>query len=199
MKLVSKNGKEVAQKMTENSGPPAKPKLGAPVKRGGWVQTERAAHEAWANLILRKPTAAAVLHKLVANMGSKNAVVISQHTLAAMVGVTDRTIRTAIADLVAGRWIQVVKLGKGRECAYVVNSRVAWGESREGLRLSVFDAAIVADWADQEDPLLGSGDLRRIPVLYPGEQQLPAGDGEPPPSQTCLDGMEPDLPALSEE
>ena len=36
--------------------------------------------------------------------GRKNAVVISQKTLAKMLGVTDRTVRSAIADLVAQRW-----------------------------------------------------------------------------------------------
>lgn len=183
--------------MKDSSAPPAAPPaVGKAVKTTGWVQTERSAHEAWAHLILRKPTAAAVLHKLVAHMGDRNAVVISQYTLAKMVGVSDRTIRTAIADLVAGRWIQVVRLGRGRECAYVVNSRVAWSDRRDKMRLAIFDASIVADWEDQDETLLGSGDLRRIPVLYPGEQQLPAGDGEPPPSQTCLDGLEPDLPTI---
>ena len=175
-------------------------KIGSPPTPRGWVQTEREAHEAWAKLIARRPRAAEVLHYLVAHMGPRNAVVISQKTLAKMTGRSVETIKRAIRDLVAERWIETVKLnGPGTVNAYVVNSRVAWAESREKLRLAVFSAAIVADWADQEAPLLGSGDLRRIPVLYPGEQQLPAGDGEPPPSQTCLDGMEPDLPALRKE
>jgi hypothetical protein len=37
-------------------------------------------------------------------------------------------------------------------------------------------------------------ELRRIPVLFPGEQQLPTGDGLPPPSQPSIPGLEPDLP-----
>jgi hypothetical protein len=55
---------------------------------------------------------------------------------------------------------------------------------------------VVADFDDQDEALLGHDELRRIPTLYPGEQQLPAGPGEPPPSQTILDGMEPDLPFI---
>jgi hypothetical protein len=174
-------------------------KIGAPAapKYGQWVQTERKAHEAWANLLTRKPRAGILLHILVAHMGHQNAVVISQKTLAKLMNVTDRTVRTAVSDLVAERWIQVLKLnGPGSVSAYVVNDRVAWGQPRGELVLSVFSAAVVADKADQDPATMDSTGLRRIPILYPGEQQLPAGLGEPPPSQTILDGMEPDLPFL---
>ena len=165
-----------------------------------WVQTERAAHEAWAGLIARKPRAAMLLHHFVALMGEKNAVVISQKTLAKMLGVTDRTVRSAVADLVAERWVSVVKLnGPGTVAAYVVNDRVAWGERRDKLPLSVFSAAVVADRSDQDEALLGHGDLRRIPSLYPGELQLPTGPGAEPPSQPALDGLEPDLPHTDPE
>ena len=98
--------------------------------RKAWVQTERAAHEAWAGLIARKPRAAMLLHHFVALMGERNAVVISQKTLAKMLGVTDRTVRSAITDLVAERWVSVVKLnGPGTVSAYVVNDRVAWASA----------------------------------------------------------------------
>ena len=168
--------------------------------RKTWVQTERAAHEAWAGLSARKPRAAQLLHHFVAVMGERNAVVISQKTLAKMLGVTDRTVRSAIADLVAERWISVVKLnGPGTVSAYVVNDRVAWGERRDNLPLSVFSATVVADQEDQDGALLGHGELRRIPSLYPGEMQLPSGPGQEPPSQPNLDGMEPDLPHIDPE
>lgn len=168
--------------------------------RKTWVQTERAAHEAWAGLIAKKPRAAMLLHHFVALMGDKNAVVISQKTLAKMLGVTDRTVRSAITDLVAGRWISVVKLnGPGTVAAYVVNDRVAWGERRNKLPLSVFSAIVVADQEDQDEALLGHGELRRIPSLYPGESQLPSGPGAEPPSQPNLGGLEPDLPHIDRE
>lgn len=177
----------------------APPEIGTPVKHkdGSWVQVERKAGEAWAKLCIKKPSAAACLHHLVANMGHQNAVVISQKVLAKLIGVSDRTVRTAISDLVADRWISVVKLnGPGTVSAYVVNDRVAWGQSRGQLWLSTFSATIVADREDQSDSLLGHADLRRIPTLYPGERQLHAGPGEPPPSQPLLDGLEPDLPSI---
>lgn len=172
--------------------------IGVPAKNkpGHWVQTERKAHEAWANLIARKPRAAQLLHHLVAQMGHQNAVVVSQKILAQLMGVTDRTVRTAIADLVLENWVQVVRIGKGKEAAYVVNDRVAWGQARDQLRLSTFSATVIADLDDQSHGTLDHPDLRRIPTLYPGERQLPSGAGLAPPSQPALDGLEPDLPAL---
>ena len=172
-------------------GTPANP------KPGQWVQTERKAHEAWANLIARKPRAAILLHHLVAQMGHQNAVVVSQKTLAKLVRCSLRTVQYAISDLVSERWIQVVKLnGPGTVSAYVVNDRVAWGQPRGELVLSVFSATVVADQDDQDPATMDSADLRRIPTLYPGEQQMPSGPHEDPPSQPCLPDMEPDLPFL---
>lgn len=166
-------------------------------KPGQWVQTERKAHEAWARLISRKPRAAELLHHLVAQMGDQNAVVIPQKVLAQLMGRSLPTVERAVRDLVAERWIQVVRLGKGKEAAYVVNDRVAWGQPRDQLRLSVFSATVVADLEDQDTTSLDHAELRRIPTLFPGERQLPSGDGEPPPSQPSLDGLEHDLPARS--
>lgn len=177
----------------------APPDIGTPVVpgRAAWVQTDRQAHEAWAHLIARKPRAAMLLHHLVAHMGRQNAVVISQKTLGRLMGLHERTVRRAVEDLVAERWIQVVRLnGPGTVAAYVVNSAVAWGQPRDQLHLSAFSAVVVADAEDQEPAALAHADLRRIPTLYPGEQQLPCGPGTDPPSQPSMDGLEPDLPAL---
>ncbi|WP_323032629.1 hypothetical protein [Paracoccus sp. (in: a-proteobacteria)] len=141
-------------------------------KPGQWVQTERKAHEAWARLIARKPRAAELLHHLVAQMGNQNAVVIPQTVLAKLMGRSVDTVQRAVKDLVAERWVSVVRLGKGKELAYIVNYLVAWGQPRDQLRLSVFSATAAADYDDQDAALLGHGDLRRIPTLDPGEQQL---------------------------
>ena len=96
--------------------------------------------------------------------------------------------------------MQVVRLnGPGTVSAYVVNSAVAWGQPRDKLHLAAFTAAVVADAADQEAITLEHRDLRKIPMLYPGERQLPTGPGEDPPSQPAIEGMEPDLPSLQAE
>lgn len=172
-------------------------KIGRELQRAGWVQTERKAHEVWAKFTLQKPTASALMHYMCAYMGDQNALVISQAVLAKRLGVSTRTVATAISDLAASQWIQVVHLGKGKECAYVVNDRVAWDKPRGKLNLSLFSAQVVAD-ADDQDELEGP-DLKRIPVLFPGERQLPTGPGEDPPSQPALEGMETDLPHIDQQ
>lgn len=175
----------------------APPDMGQTSYRPGhWVQTERAAHEAWARFCLQNRTAAAVLHVLVANMGHQNAVVVPQKVLASITGLHPRTIGRAILALAKDRWIQVVRIGRGKEAAYVVNDRVAWGQARGQLgKLSLFSAAVIVDAADQTPATLDQTPLRKLAVLLPGERQLPAGPGEPPPSQPIFEGMEPDLPA----
>lgn len=161
-----------------------------------WVQTERAAHEAWAQLVRTNGRAAALLHVLVANMDSQAAVVASRATLAQLVGYSEATVKRAVADLRADRWIEVVQLGgKGGVNAYVVNSRVAWADSRDKLGRAVFRATVVTTKGEQTEGVETSS-LRQIPTLYPGERQLPSGPGEYPPSQPTLDGMEPDLPSV---
>ena len=172
-------------------------KIGRELQKAGWVQTERKAHEVWAKFTLQKPTASALMHYMCAYMGDQNALVISQAVLAKRLGVSTRTVATAISDLAASQWIQVVRLGKGKECAYVVNDRVAWDKPRSKLNLSLFSAQVVAD-ADDQDELEGP-DLKRIPVLFPGERQLPTGPGEDPPSQPALEGMETDLPHIDQQ
>jgi len=166
--------------------------VGRELRKVGWVQTDKKAHEAWARFTLTKPTASALLHYMCAFMADQNALVISQAILAKKLGVSPRTISTAIADLAGAQWIQIVRLGKGKECAYVINDRVAWDKPRNKLNLSLFSANVVADADDQTE--LEGPSLRRIPVLFAGEHQLPTGEGEPPPSQPCIEGLEPDLP-----
>lgn len=137
------------------------------------------------------------MHHLVAQMGAQNAVVVSQKTLAKLMDCSLRTTQYAIADLSAERWIQVVKMnGPGSVAAYVVNDRVAWGQKRDQLYLSTFSATVVADREDQTEEALESSDLRRIPLVYPGERQLPTGPGEDPPSQPSIPDMELDLPSI---
>lgn len=164
------------------------------LEKGQWVQTEKKAHEAWAHFCIKKPSASGLLHYMCAFMGEQNALVISQLLLSKKLGVSTKTISTAIKDLAAGNWIQVVSIGKGKECAYVVNDRVAWDKPRDKLSLSIFSATVVSDAAEQAE--LDGPPLRRIPVLFPGERQLPTGPGEEPPSQPSIPGMEPDLPSI---
>lgn len=186
--------KEVSMNEKQFAPPKA---IGRDLQKSGWVQTDKKAHEAWARFTLLKPTASALLHYMCAFMQDQNALVVSQVVLSKRLGVSPRTISTAIADLSAHQWIQVVRLGKGKECAYVVNDRVAWDQPRDKLCLSLFSASVVADLDDQDE--LDGPPLKRIPVLFPGERQLPTGPGEEPPSQPSIEGLEPDLPSIQEK
>jgi hypothetical protein len=167
-------------------------------KQVTWVQTERATHEAWGRLTTRSPRAAAMAHYLVAHMERTGAVVASYATLSKITGMSVATVRRAIDDLKADRWIEVVQIGgKGGANAFVINSRVAWAMGRDKLHMAAFTARVIADAEEQSQ--LDDTPLRRIPTLRPGELQLPTGPGEDPPSQPSIPGMEPDLPALSEQ
>ena len=170
------------------------------VARGTWVQTERAAHEAWAGLIGRKPKAAQLLHLLVANMGRNGAVVTSQATLATLMGVSVNTVKRSLTVLGAENWVDIVRVGseRGGVNAYVVNRRDAWADKRSNQRYAAFDARILVSTDEQDASTIAVDrpNLRQLPSLSPGDLQLPAGDGLKPPNQPSIDGLEPDLPSL---
>lgn len=167
-----------------------------PDPRGTWVQTERAGHEAWAQLIAQAPRAAQLLHVLVANMDKSGALIASQATLAKLTGVSTATTKRALQVLIEHHWIQTIRLGgdRGGALAYVVNSRIAWADKRENLQFARFNARVLISNEDQQD--LGGDPLKQIPSVAPGEIQLPAGEGMSPPVQETIDGMMPDLPSL---
>lgn len=163
-----------------------------------WVQTERRAHEAWAALLRSSPRAAELMHLLVARMGQHNAVVVSQGALAKMMGRNRRTVQRALETLVEGNWVRALQIGdRGTVNAYVINDQVAWRGKREGLRHSLFSACVVVSEEEQASGVLErlSEPLQPLPSLFPGERQLPSGEGLAPPAEPDLPGMEPDLPA----
>jgi len=169
---------------------------------GSWVQTERAAHERWAKLAVTNPRASALLHVLLARMGRHNALVVSQKVLARMAECAPRTVQRSLEVLSRHNWIEVRQIGdSGTVNAYIVNARVAWSGKRDGIRYSLFEAAVLVSDAEQpdKDEIGALPPLEHIPQLFPGEQQLPTGDGLPPPSEPALPGLELDLPALSAE
>ena len=184
--------------MTQQQEQPTLPASRQP--RGTWIQTERAAHEAWAALIRKSPLAAQVMPVLTARVGEHNAVVVSQGTLASLTGASRRGVQNALKVLTDDRWIELRQIGeRGTVNAHIINDRIAWSGPRDGIRYSLFSAAVIL--SDQEQPdraELGQQEpLRRTPSLLPGEAQLPAGPGLDPPSQPFLGGMEPDLPATA--
>lgn len=138
------------------------------------------------------------MHILTARVGDHNAVVISQATLAKLAKASDRTIQRALSVLASENWIEIRQIGgRGNVNAYVINDRVAWSGPRDGIRYSLFSAAVVLSDDEQpdRDKLEALPRLRQLPRVYPGEAQLPSGDGLPPPSAPQLPGLETDLPS----
>lgn len=168
--------------------------------KGTWVQTELAAHEQWAKLAISHPRASSLLHVLLANIGRANAIVVSHKALAKLAGCSVSTLKRSIEVLKEQNWIEVRQVGQtGTANAYVINDRVAWYGNREGMRYSLFSATVLvaADEQPDKEELGNQTPLHHIPELFPGERQLPAGDGLPPPSQPFLPEMTPDLPSTS--
>jgi hypothetical protein len=173
----------------------------APLKH--WVQTERATHEEWGKLIAKSPLAARILHTFAARVGDHNAVVISQPTLARILGASENGVRKALKILERGNWIEVRQIGpSSTNAAYVLNDRVVWWQARDRLRVSLFSAVVIANAEEQrdqdslDDP--HNPPLKRLPAITdPLEAQLPTGDGLAPPSQPYFQGLEPDLPAIN--
>lgn len=141
------------------------------------------------------------MHILTARIGEHNAVVVSQKTLAKLMKCSRRTVQRAVDVLVQDRWIELRRIGEnGTVNAHIINDRVAWSGKRDGIRYSLFSAAVIVSDAEQpdRDDIGHQEPLRKLPSLFRGEAQLPTGDGLPPPSQPFLAGMEPDLPATTE-
>lgn len=163
------------------------------------MQTERAAHEKWAKLSVSHPRASALLHVMVAKMGRHNALIISLPNLARLALMSRSTLIRALSVLREQNWVEVRQIGaNGTTNAYIINDRVAWTGARDGIRYSMFSAAVILSDNEQPDQAeLGQQHaLTHVPALYPGERQLPTGKGLPPPSEPALPGFEPDLPAL---
>lgn len=165
---------------------------------GTWVQIDRAALERWGRLTGAHPRASQLLQVMVSNMGRHNALVTSQATLANLLGCSVRTIQRNIDILIEHKWIEVRQVGpSGNGAAYIVNSRVAWSGKRNGIRYALFEAAVLVSDTEQpdRDEIGMQPPLEAVPLMLPGELQLPTGDGLPPPSQPAIPGLEPDLPA----
>lgn len=167
---------------------PAKP----PVPRAptAFVQIERSALLPWERLIASDAVAARLMMRLMAKMNRRNAIVISQATLAKMLAVNVRTVRRSLRVLRETQWLQQVKIGN--MAVLVVSHAVAWSDSRE-LRgkFSVFDALIVADAAEQDALTLAmTGPLNTVPFVVPPEVALVHEDSTVAGQQT-LPGFHP--------
>ena len=173
-----------------------RPNLPSKTRKGHFVQTDRAAHEAWARLGIKHPAASALLHVLAANVGDQNAIVASHKILARLMGASASTVKRALNTLSEGNWIEVHQIGaSGTVNAYVLNSRVAWTEGRDRLRYARLKAEVLLAEDEQGAGALDAPKAALYSLPRIGEIQIPSGNGLPPPSSPALPGMEPDLPA----
>lgn len=137
-------------------------------KRGqpnqGWAQTDLKAHDQMWRLGLASPTALPLLHYMIAQMRRTATVyVASAATLAGELGVSERTIQSAVKALKQFDFVQILKSGNTN--VYVVNSEVAWRGQR-GMRTALVPAMIHLTEREQDSPIetLQEEAKRLIPV-----------------------------------
>jgi len=173
----------------ENSNERRQPGRAIERTHATFSQTELVAHEAWAHFTLESPPAAALVHLLCRLAGDDDTVVAAQRVLATRLGVSQQTIGRALKTAAAANYIEIIRLGATATgaCAYRLNSRVHWTRNSDGKGGAAFRAVVLASAEDQ--PVIESTPLRRVPVIRPGEIPLVVGPGMPPPSQPGLDGL----------
>lgn len=163
-----------------------------------FTQSELLVHEEWAHFTIASPNASALVHLLIRLAGRDDAVVASQRTLAARLGVSPQTVMRAVKAAEEAGYVEVVRLGATSTgaCAYRLNSRVHWTKERNTPEyFSSFKATVVASSSEQVvAPELPKSELRKVPVIRSGEIAIANGEGKEPPSQPQLDGIP--LPAV---
>lgn len=158
-------------------------------KSQGWLQSDKAAHQAMWKLGIKHPMALSVLHFMVSKLSrGTNGVVISAAALAKQMGIAPRTVQNTIAVLRDCKFVQVLKSGNVN--VYIINSRVAW-QGERGMRHASFNAQILVDESEQAQPvdelIEQANELMHVPVMHFNEEiQLDAMDPPPAPKQASL-------------
>jgi len=104
--------------------------------------------------------------------------------MAEAIGLTDRSIRTAIKTLEEKKFIERTMVGTAS--VITVNTRVAW-QGKRGARYAHFSADIVAVEKEQKKPVEDRGELEQIPVLKDGERLMVTNDELGPPDQNEME------------
>jgi len=144
-----------------------------------FVQVTRGHLKDLRSLARRSPAAQQVLLLLTERMNRGNAVVISQATIAQILGYTRSTVNLAVRVLESERWMQIIKIGQVN--GYVLNSKVLWRD-HSGKRYAGFYANVIASESEQSHPIedWDSIELRNVPVLMPSEFPVVEGEVSPP-------------------
>ena len=150
----------------------------------GWLQIDKAAARRLRELTMAAPAAAGVLLYCIERMSRTNSLLVSQSVIAEAIGLTDRSIRSAIKTLEEKKFIERTMVGTAS--VITVNTRVAW-QGKRGARYAHFSADIVAVEKEQKKPVDERGDLQQIPVLKTGERGLVTNDPAEPPDQNEME------------
>lgn len=105
-------------------------------------------------MLQKNRTAGQLFIWLLKHMDNRNALVVSQIALAEAFGVTDRSIRTAVAYLKEVKALTILKSGSAN--IYAVNAQIAWKSDANGKTFALFDAAVYVSKSEQEGPLFST-------------------------------------------
>lgn len=150
-----------------------------------FVQVTRGHLKDLRELAKRSPAAWQVFMLLTERMSRANAIVVSQVTLAKILGYTRPTVNIAIKLLEDGNWLQVLKIGNLN--AYVLNSKVVWRDLG-GKRFAGFYAEVLVS-EDEQVRKVEDWDniqLKQVPILGLNEHPLIDDEPLPPPDQQDL-------------
>jgi hypothetical protein len=150
-----------------------------------FVQVTRGHLRDLRELAKRSPASWHVFMLLTERMNRGNAIVVSQTTMAKILGYTRPTVNIAIKLLETERWLQVVKVGQAN--AYVLNSKVVWRDVG-GKRFAGFYAEVLVSEEEQGRPIedWDNIELRQVPLLGENEHPLLDDAPLPPPDQADL-------------
>lgn len=171
-------------------------KMGRPITSNAhFAMVELQALEGLSDLIQRAPRAAQLVTQLIRRMqpGSGGVVVCSRETMRELLNCSMPTVERALRVLIDEGWVQRMRIGGAH--ALAINHRVAWMGNRSQIQHAVFGATVIASRSEQDAIALEPPPMRMLPIIQQGEDVLPIGKGEKPPSQPVLDGMHPTLQA----
>lgn len=150
----------------------------------GWLQIDKKAARQLRELTMECPPAMGVLLYAIERMSRTNSLMVSQQVIADALGMTTRTVRTAIKVLEDRRFIERTMVGTAS--VMTVNTRVAW-QGKRGARYAHFSADIVAVEKEQKTPVDDRPPLEEIPRTQGNERILVNNTTEPPPDQNEIE------------
>lgn len=171
--------------MTSNMNSYVKPAKQIRKDPADFVQLTRGYLRDMREMVSKSPAAFKTLLLLTERMNKTNAVIISQATIAQILGMSRTTVNAAVKKLEADAWLQVVKLGQVN--GYVLNSKVVWRD-RGGKRYASFYAEVIASEDEQVRQIedWDKVELRQVPVIRLDEEPISDNADLPPPDQKDL-------------